>query len=84
MQTFVACHERLSVESLPPYAPALNPMELVWAYVKHNVLGDLCERTAEAWTMKLVGATYTGSRPAPTSYGCKPMLWSIGPAMIFK
>lgn len=33
-QAFVAHHERLSLVFLPPYAPELNPIELVWAYVK--------------------------------------------------
>ena len=56
VQTFVARHERLSVEYLPPYAPDLNPIELVWAYVKRNVLGNFCACTVEALKNKLVGA----------------------------
>ncbi|MFD1732840.1 transposase [Deinococcus malanensis] len=38
VQTFVACHERLSLVYFPPYAPKLSPIELVWAYVKRHVL----------------------------------------------
>lgn len=56
-QTFVETHEGLSLVFLPPYAPKLNPIELVWAYVKRDVLGDFCadslvelkERLARAW-----------------------------------
>ena len=33
-QAFVQLHERLSLVFLPPYAPELNPIELVWAYAQ--------------------------------------------------
>lgn len=33
-----AAYPRLSVEYFPPYAPALNPMEYVWGYLKHHRL----------------------------------------------
>lgn len=56
VQAFVARHERLSMEYLPPYAPELNPIELVWAYVKRTVLGNFCARTVEALKDRLVGA----------------------------
>ena len=52
-QAFVACHERLSLSFLPPYAPELNPIELVWAYVKQNVLGNFCARSISALKEKL-------------------------------
>ena len=42
---FAAGEARLSLRYLPPYAPELNPIELVWAYVKRNVLGNFCART---------------------------------------
>ncbi len=42
VQAFVATHERLSLVFLPPYAPELNPIEKVWAYVKKHVLGNFC------------------------------------------
>ena len=44
---FVSGEARLSLQYLPPYAPELNPIELVWAYVKRNVLGNFC-----AWTLE--------------------------------
>lgn len=52
VQAFVGLHERLSVVYLPPYAPELNPTELVWAYVKRNVLGNFC-----AGCVALIGVT---------------------------
>ncbi|WP_034417254.1 transposase, partial [Deinococcus frigens] len=56
VQAFVEIHERLSLVYLPPYAPELNPIELVWAYVKRNVLGNFCARSVTVLKEKLVGA----------------------------
>lgn len=56
VQAFVETHERLSLVYLPPYAPELNPIELVWAYVKRNVLGNFCARSVTVLKEKLVGA----------------------------
>ena len=55
VQAFVASHERFSLVYLPPYAPELNPIELVWAYVKRQVLGNFCARTLTALKQKLIG-----------------------------
>ncbi|MFC6618766.1 IS630 family transposase [Deinococcus radiophilus] len=55
-QAFVGFHERLSLVFLPPYAPELNPIELVWAYVKRNVLGNFCARSVSTLKAKLVVA----------------------------
>ena len=52
-QAFVGVHERLSLVFLPPYAPELNPIELVWAYVKRNVLGNFCAQSIQALKKKL-------------------------------
>jgi putative transposase len=41
---------------LPPYAPELNPIEPVWAYVKRNVLGNCCARSVSFLKAKLVTA----------------------------
>ncbi|MFC3832523.1 MULTISPECIES: transposase [Deinococcus] len=42
VQAFVHLHERLSLVYLPPYAPELNPIELFWADLKRNVVGNFC------------------------------------------
>jgi transposase len=34
-------HPRLHPVLLPPYAPELNPVELLWAYLKQNPLANL-------------------------------------------
>ena len=50
---FVAGESQLSLRHLPPYAPELNPIELVWAYVKRNVLGNFCARTLKKLKARL-------------------------------
>lgn len=50
---FVAGEARLSLEYLPPYAPELNPIERVWAYVKRNILGNFCARTLKELKARL-------------------------------
>ena len=43
---------------LPPYAPELNPVENVWAYLRGNKLAitvfdsydDILDKTCDAWT----------------------------------
>ena len=56
VQEFVQAQERLSLVFLPPYAPELNPIELVWAYVKRNVLGNFCARSLAELKERLVVA----------------------------
>jgi hypothetical protein len=49
--------ENLSLLTLPPYAPELNPIENVWAYLRSNKLAitvfhsydDFVARCCEAW-----------------------------------
>jgi transposase len=43
---------------LPPYAPELNPVELIWAYLKTNPLANLA--AVDAWT--LMSATHRHAR----------------------
>ena len=38
---------RLQVERLPGYAPDLNPVELVWRYLKHVALRNVCCATLD-------------------------------------
>lgn len=47
VQAFLVNHERLSIVYLPPYCPELNPIELVWAYVKRHVLVNCCPQNLD-------------------------------------
>ena len=40
-----SCGERFVLESLPAYAPELNPVEYIWAYMKQRELANLCMHT---------------------------------------
>jgi transposase len=35
----------LQIESLPPYAPELNPVEYLWAWLKRHALANFCPDT---------------------------------------
>jgi transposase len=35
---------RILVERLPAYAPELNPVEYIWAYLKHHALPNVCPK----------------------------------------
>lgn len=41
LQAFFLRRQRVQVVLLPPYAPELNPVETLWAYLKHNPLANL-------------------------------------------
>lgn len=40
---------RLTLEFLPGYAPELNPVEYIWAHLKHHEIPNLCPR--ELWQL---------------------------------
>ena len=45
VRDFVAGQDsRLTLESLPGYAPELNPVEYLWGYWKHHELPNLCPK----------------------------------------
>lgn len=56
LSAFVTEHERLSVEYFPPYAPELNPVERVWAYVKQHILGNFCPENLQQLKARLTFA----------------------------
>jgi transposase len=33
---------RIAIAFLPPYAPELNPVEAIWAYLKKHEIANLC------------------------------------------
>jgi putative transposase len=53
VSAFVETVERLTLVYLPPYSPELNPIEKVWAYIKRNVLGNVCARTTKELKARL-------------------------------
>ena len=40
-------HDRLSCEFLPPYAPELNPVEMIWSYLKTNPMSNWAAQDTE-------------------------------------
>ena len=38
-------HGHIAVAALPPYAPELNPVEAIWAYLKKHEIANLCLNT---------------------------------------
>jgi len=57
VQRWLAAHPRVRVELLPPYAPELNPVELVWGHTKRNPLANCAPPDLAA----LVRATRRGT-----------------------
>ena len=47
MTAFFQRSPKLHVRRLPPYAPELNPVELVWGYLKCNPLANFAPREPE-------------------------------------
>lgn len=59
VKSWLAAHRRrVRVELLPPYAPELNPVELVWGHTKRNPLANCAPPDLAA----LVHATRAGTR----------------------
>jgi transposase len=58
VQQWLAAHPRVRIELLPPYAPELNPVELVWGHTKRNPLANCAPPDLAA----LVRATRRGTR----------------------
>ena len=50
MNEFLGGQGAITVEFLPPYAPELNPVELVWSYLKTNPLANLAPNDLEELT----------------------------------
>ena len=48
IQHWLAAHPRVRVELLPPYAPELNPVELVWGHPKRNPLANYAPADLDA------------------------------------
>ncbi len=57
-------HRRLRVELLPPYAPELNPVEFVWAYVKSNGLANFAPRELNGTNLPLPASSAAPAGPS--------------------
>ena len=44
VKRYVSQHDDIFIESFPPYAPELNPVDYVWAYVKYGRLANYCPK----------------------------------------
>jgi transposase len=47
VRAWLATHPRWDVVWFPPYAPELNPVELLWSYFKYGRLANFAPDTVE-------------------------------------
>ena len=47
VRAWLARHPRWTTAWLPPYAPELNPVEILWSYLKYGRLANLAPDTVE-------------------------------------
>jgi len=47
VRAWLAAHPRFHIVWFPPYAPELNPVELLWGYLKYGRLANLAPDTVE-------------------------------------
>ena len=61
---------RLRLFYLPPYAPDLNPDELVWSHVKHHRLGRSAIKGPDHLKQKVIPESCTKIYLSPNTRGC--------------
>ena len=54
MEDYLEKTGRLIVEQLPPYAPELNPVDKVWAYLKYGRLANYTPSTLNELRVQLI------------------------------
>ena len=42
VEDYLTRHPRITLETFPPHAPELNPVDYVWSYVKYGRLANYC------------------------------------------
>ena len=80
MRELLAQHKRLHLERLPAYAPDLNPVEMIWSYLKYGLMANFVPRDVHevdevvqghlqklGKNPKLIRALWTGSRLPPVN-----------------
>jgi transposase len=58
MTDYFTRHRTLVVEPFPPYAPELNPVDNVWAYVKYNRLANYAPRNLDELRERITAEFY--------------------------
>jgi transposase len=43
MNDYLAAHRTIVIEPFPKYAPELNPVHMVWSYIKYGRLSNYCQ-----------------------------------------
>lgn len=54
MKRYLSDHPLIEVVEFPSYAPELNPVDLVWGYVKYNRLANYCSNNLEEMRAMLI------------------------------
>ena len=80
MRDLLARNRRLHLERLPAYAPDLNPVEMIWSYLKYGLMANFVPRDVHevdevvkghlmklGKDPKLIRALWTGSRLPPVN-----------------
>ncbi len=75
MRELLGRHRRLHLERLPAYAPDLNPVEMIWSYLKYGLMANFVPRDVQEvdkvvqghlWQLsrnpQLIRSLWTGSR----------------------
>lgn len=80
-------HGNISLLHLPPYAPGLNPMEIVWAYLRSNKLANLVWDSYDAILAAMRrGLEVLHNRPSPHPHHRTPQMdigqWLAGLVLI--
>jgi transposase len=73
VRAFVQAQQgRLTLEFLPGYAPELNPVEYIWAHLKHHELPNLCPPRAPASQRRRTRRLATDAPSAPAGHRVLP------------
>ena len=80
MRELLAQHRRLHLERPPAYAPDLNPVEMIWSYLKYGLIANFVPRDTHevdevvqghlrklGKDTKLIRALWAGSRLPPVN-----------------
>jgi transposase len=79
MAELIAARNWLTVYQLPPYAPELNPVELVWSHLK-RFLANLAKRNLAQLTAQVkTGSSGCSTGPASSRGSWPALAWTSHP-----